>query len=87
LNNLNESDNYWLSLSFYPDLTGYNIDDGIQLFVSHPILINRDSSPLLLTQFIMNRLYTMIDLYYLDDSIINSNHSIIVVKFTDIEIQ
>ncbi len=87
LNSLNDTDNYWVNLSFYPDLTGYNIDEGINLSISTPILINRDSSSLLLTQFIMSRLYTMIDMYYLDDSIINSNSSIIVIKFTDIEIQ
>jgi hypothetical protein len=70
-------------LTFHPDILGYNIDDGIKLFISDPILINKDSSPLLLTQFIMNRLNIMIDLYYLDDSIINSKDSIIVVKFTE----
>jgi hypothetical protein len=83
LDNLNETDNYWANLTFHPDILGYNIDDGIKLFISDPILINKDSSPLLLTQFIMNRLNIMIDLYYLDDSIINSKDSIIVVKFTE----
>jgi len=87
LNSLNESDNYWVSFSFYPDIIGYQIDEGIKLFISDPILINRESSALLLTQFIMNRLNIMVDFYYLDDSIISSNDSIIIVKFTDIEIQ
>jgi len=84
--NLNEDDNYWVSLSFYPSITGYNLDDGMQLFISDPILINKDSSSILLTQFIMDRLHIMIDFYYLDDSIINNNDSIIVVKFTEIEL-
>jgi hypothetical protein len=86
INNLNEDDNYWVSFSFYPTITGYNIDDGMQLYISDPILINKDSSSILLTQFIMNRLHRMIDFYYLDDSIINNNDSIIVVKFTEIEL-
>jgi hypothetical protein len=58
----------------------------MQLFISDPILINKDSSSILLTQFIMDRLHIMIDFYYLDDSIINNNDSIIVVKFTEIEL-
>jgi hypothetical protein len=83
---LNEDDNYWVSLSFYPTISGYSIDDGMQLFLSDPILINKDSSAITLTQFIMNRLHLMIDFYYLDDSIINNNDGIIVVKFIKIEL-
>jgi hypothetical protein len=87
IDSLNEDDNYWISLSFYPTITGYNIDDGMQLFISDPILINKDSDPLLLTQFIMDRLNRMIDFYYLDDSIINNNDGIIIIKFTEIELK
>jgi hypothetical protein len=87
INSLNEDDNYWVSFSFYPTITGYNIDDGMQLFISDPILINKDSNPLLLTQFIMDRLHKMIDFYYLDDSIINNNDGIIIIKFTEIELK
>jgi hypothetical protein len=83
---LNDDDNYWVSLSFYPTITGYSIDDGMQLFLSDPILINKDSSAITLTQFIMDRLQLMIDFYYLDDSIINNNDGIIVVKFIKIEL-
>jgi hypothetical protein len=86
INNLNEDDNYWACISFYPNIGGYSIDDGMQLFLSDPILINKDSDPLLLTQFIMNKLHLMIDMYYFDDSIINSQDSIIVIKFTEIEL-
>jgi hypothetical protein len=86
LKNLNDDDNYWVSLSFYPTITGYSIDDGMQLFLSDPILINKDSSAITLTQFIMDRLQLMIDFYYLDDSIINNNDGIIVVKFIKIEL-
>lgn len=56
------------------------------MHICDPILINRDSCPLLLTKFIMNRLNLIIDLYYLDDSIINSKDSIIIVQFTEIEL-
>ena len=86
INNLNEEDNYWISLSFYPDISVYNIDGAMQIYICDPILINKDSSPLLLTQFINDRLNVMIDFYYLDDSIINSKDSIIIVKFTEIEL-
>jgi hypothetical protein len=87
INHLNEDDSYWISLSFYPTITGYNIDDGMQLFISDPILINKESNPLLLTQFIMDRLHKMIDFYYLDDSIINNNDAIIIIKFTEIDLK
>lgn len=86
INNLNEDDNYWVSLSFYPDISGYNMEDGLKLYISDPILINKDSSPFLLTQFILHRLNVMIDFYYLDDSIINSEDPVIIVKFTEIEL-
>lgn len=86
LNNLNENDNYWLSLSFYPDINGYANNEGLKLYISDPILINRDSCPLLLTKYIMNRLNLMIDFYYLDDSIINSANPVITVKYTEIEL-
>lgn len=74
-------------MSFYPDINGYGNDEGIQLHISDPILINKDSSSLLLTKFIMNRLNIMIDFYYLDDSFINSRDPIIVVKYTEIELK
>ena len=84
LDNLNKADNYWASLSFYPDIVVYN--EGTQMHLCDPILINRDSSPLLLTNFIMSRLNLMIDSYYLDDSIINTKDAIIIVQFTEIEL-
>jgi hypothetical protein len=86
LENLNDADNFWLSLSFYPDIAGYANDEGIKLYISDPILINRDSCPLLLSKFIMNRLNIMIDFYYLDDSIINNDNPVIIAKYTEIEL-
>lgn len=83
--NLNDTDNYWVSLSFYPNIDGYKNCEGIKMSISTPIVVNIDSSPLLLTKFIMNRLNLMIDFYYLDDSIINSEDSVIIVKFCEIE--
>jgi len=62
------------------------MEDGLKLYISDPILINKDSSPFLLTQFILHRLNVMIDFYYLDDSIINSEDPVIIVKFTEIEL-
>lgn len=87
LDNLNENDNYWLSLSFYPNIEAYKNDEGIKMYICDPILINRDSSPILLSKFIMNRLNLMIDLYYLDDSIFDSNDSVIITEYTEIELE
>jgi hypothetical protein len=87
LENLSESENYWTSFCFYPDISGYNNEAGIKMWINDPIIINKDSNPLLLTKFILNRLNLMIDLYYLDDSIINSENSIIVVSYLEIELQ
>jgi len=87
LKNLNESDSYWATLSFYPDINGYANEEGIKMSISPPILINKDSCPILLSKFIMNRLNIMIDLYYLDDSIFDSQESIIIIKYTEIELK
>lgn len=65
LDNLNEKDNYWANFSFYTDIAVYN--EGPKMNLCDPILINKDSCPLLLTKFIMNRLNLMIDSYYLED--------------------
>ena len=54
LNNLNENDNYWISLFFYPEISGYANEEGIKLSISDPILINKNSDTLLLTKFIIN---------------------------------
>jgi hypothetical protein len=84
--NLDENNDFWVSISFYPDLVVYNIDDGMKLYICDPILVNRDSDPLLLSQFITTRLQRMIDFYYLDDSIIDNKDSVLIVKFTEIEL-
>ena len=55
--------------------------------ISEPILINKSSCPILLSSYIMSRLNLMIDFYYLDDSIINSKDSIIVIKYIEIELR
>lgn len=87
LESLSDSENYWSSICFYPHISGYNNEAGIKMWIDDPIIINKDSNPLLLTKFIMNRLNLMIDLYYLDDSIFNSDQSIIVIKYLKIELQ
>jgi len=87
LDNLSENDNYWISLTFYPDISGYANEEGIKLVISDPILINKESNSLLLTKFIMNRLNLMIDSYYLDDSIINNKNSVVIIKYTEIELK
>lgn len=87
LDNLSEDDNYWAVLYFYPNIEGYENEEGIQMKIINPIIINKDSCPLLISKHIMNRLNLMTDLYYLDDSIFNSNDSIIIIKDTEIEIK
>jgi len=34
----------------------------------------------------MNRLFIMVDMYYLDDSIINCDNPVIIAKYTEIEL-
>jgi hypothetical protein len=58
----------------------------MRLYICDPILVNRDSDPLLLSKFIKNRLDIMIDFYYLDDSIFDSEDAVIIAKFTEIEL-
>jgi hypothetical protein len=86
ISNLDENNDFWLSFCFYPDLAIYNIDNGMRLYICDPILVNRDSDPLLLSKFITNRLDIMIDFYYLDDSIFDSEDAVIIAKFTEIEL-
>lgn len=76
LDNLSETDNYCLSLYYYPGLEYYCMEEGMKINISEPILINKGSCPILLSNFIMSRLNLMIDFYYLDDSIINSKESL-----------
>lgn len=74
-------------LFFYPDISAYKNEEGIKMNISEPILITKDSSPILLSKFIMNRLNLMIDFYYIDDSIFYYQNSVIIIKYTEIELK
>jgi hypothetical protein len=72
LNNLKDETNYVVNISFIPDIVNSSIDCP-QMLLSKPILVNKFSSPTTLAQYINERLYFMIDCYYLDDSILQQN--------------
>ena len=61
--------NYVVRVTFVPDIVNTE-DDMPQLILSKPFLVNRLSSATFLKKFIDERLQLMIDLYYLDDSIL-----------------
>jgi hypothetical protein len=71
LANQDIEDNYVVNIVFIQDIVYCSINMP-QLLLSRPFLVNRSSSPTLLNKFIDERLQLMIDLYYLDDSILNN---------------
>ena len=75
LDNLSYDDNYIVSLEYILDISKYT-DEGPNLILSKPFLINRYSSQTTITKFINERIELMIDLYYLDDSIFYETNKI-----------
>lgn len=84
---MSETDNYWINFSFLPTVHGYGSEQGINMVISDPIIVNRDSSAPLLSKFINHKLNLMVDFYYLDDSVINSEESVIIIKYMEIDIE
>lgn len=66
---LDENDNYLVSIEFIPDISAYSIDAPV-LILSKPFLINSFSSSTTIQKFIDERLEFMVHYYHLDDSII-----------------
>ena len=50
------------------------------MLLSNPFLINKFSSPTLISKFINERLELMIDYYYLDDSVLEES-SIVLLTY------
>jgi hypothetical protein len=85
LDDLDAKENYIASFEFIPDICCHQ-EEGPLMFLSKPILMNKFSSPEILTKFIHERLELMVDYYYLDDSIIQTfesgNEAILSCRYT-----
>ena len=92
MNSLNDDENYSMSLSF---ISSYNewqenkvkIDP---LFIDDAIIINKESDPILITQFIMKRLDDkglFITDWLLKDSSINSMDPVILTVIVAIKVK
>jgi hypothetical protein len=80
-NELDKNETYIVSMEFIPSKEDI---DAPQLILSKPFLINQYSSTTTIEMFINERLEFMIDIYYLDDSIIQPNKDKIgpIIKLT-----
>ena len=85
ISELDEGQIYWITLDFYPTLYAYKHELGIKMNLSKPILVSIDSNPYLLADYIKNQLNAMIELYYLDDSIIQGDEPCIIIEYFEIE--
>jgi hypothetical protein len=70
LNKLEDNESYIVDIRFIPNIVLWDLD-APQLSLANPVLINRNSSPVTINKFIMERLDYMVDYYYLDDAIIS----------------
>jgi len=73
ISSLDENKNYIISLEFKPSFSEDVKTDVPILSLSKPILINKHSSITTITLFIDRKLDEMVDLFYLDDSIIHDS--------------
>jgi hypothetical protein len=80
-NELDKNETYIVSMEFIPSKEDI---DAPQLILSKPFLIHQYSSTPTIEMFINERLEFMIDIYYLDDSIIQPNKDKIgpIIKLT-----
>lgn len=58
------------------------------LVLSKPILISKDSNPVIISQFITSKINDCINTYYLDDSLIytKQNETGVIIKYKEITI-
>ncbi len=84
LNSLNDDENYSMSFSYISSYKEWvdNKKKTIPLFIDDPIIINKESDPIIITQFIMNRLndkgYFVTNWLFKDD-LINSLDPLILI--------
>ena len=83
---LDPTKHYLFCFDFYPSIYGYKHQVGIRLILSKPILVQFESNPYLISNYIKNQLNAMIELYYLDDSIIQGEDPVIIINSMEIEI-
>jgi hypothetical protein len=67
LNELDSNENYVVTIEFIRD---FYYEDTPRMLLSNPFLRNKFSSETNITKFIWERLEFMVDVYYLDDSIL-----------------
>jgi hypothetical protein len=79
LKSLNIDDNYIVEMEFMPSDEDM---DAPQLILSKPFLINRHSSVTTILKFINERLDKMVDVFYLDDIVIQPEIIGPIVKLT-----
>lgn len=84
LNSLDSDSNYIANIEYINDLSIHYLDvsngntNTPRMILSNPFLINKFSSPTLLTKFMNERLELMIDYYYLDDSVLQDSTIILI---------
>lgn len=78
LNKLEDNESYIVDIRFIPNIVLWDLD-APQMSLSNSILINKNSSGVIINKFIMERLDYMVDYYYLDDAIIQKESDCAVI--------
>jgi hypothetical protein len=79
---------YVVTLDFVVSWMMYD-EDTPSMILSKPILITKNSNPRVMSDFIMNKLNSAVDTYYLDDSImqkVGSEGPGIILRYKEINI-
>lgn len=89
---LKDDENYSMSLSFISSYKDWEVDKEKvhPLFIDDAIIVNKDSDPILITQFIMNRLndkFYFVTNWLIKDSSINSMDPVILTVTVPIKVK
>jgi hypothetical protein len=92
LDSLKDDENYSMGLSFIPSYKKWqdNKDKVHPLFIDNPIIINKESDPIIITQFIMNKLNDkayFVSNWLFKDSSINSMDPVILTVTIAIKVK
>lgn len=87
LNNLDNDKIYVITFDFIISWLQYDEDSPV-INLTKPILITKNSNPVIIAKFIQSRINDCINTYCLDDSIIysNKNETGVIVKYKEINI-
>jgi hypothetical protein len=89
LNRLKIDKAYVVTFEFVTSLMVYNEETPV-LSLSKPILITKNSNPKIISDYLKERIDLAIDIYYLDDSILDSHNNPvgpgIVVNYSEINL-